>query len=118
MPIRFSELGGKVRHVRVKWEDLEVNISYSPSANTAATSIAMQEELEGETAGQTKAIVDGLQRILVGWDILEDTNGKDKPDTPVPISEDFLMRLPLSFLVAILTAIGEDQNPTPPRSRR
>ena len=117
MPIRFSDFGGKVRHLKVQWEGLEVNVSYSPSNNTAANSIATQEALADEDAAQLKSVVAILQKILVGWDIMQEPNGHDK-ELMEPITEEFLLSLPVPFLAKMLDDISVDQSPNRRKSVR
>jgi len=122
MPIRLSDLGGKVRHVRVQWEGEEVNVTYSPSANTTALQLALQQAAADDPVEGTRRSIQLLTQILVGWDIMQEHsangNGKEKPDEPEPITEEFLHKLPASFVMAILEAINEEQNPNRRKSGR
>jgi hypothetical protein len=121
MPIRFSDLGGKVRSVRVKWQDLECNVTYSPSANTTALQLALQQAAADDPVEGTRESIKMLTTILVGWDMMKEqsTNGKEPhADEPEPITEEFLHRLPASFVTAIIEAIADDQSPNRRRSGR
>lgn len=122
MPIRLSDLGGKVRHVRVQWEGEEVNVSYSPSANTTALQLALQQAAADDPVEGTRKSIQLLTQILVGWDIMQEANGKEKPDAPEglpePITEEFLHKLPASFVMAILESINEEQVPNRRKSGR
>jgi hypothetical protein len=118
MPIRLSDLGGKVRHVRVQWEDVECNVTYSPSANTTALQLALQQAAADDPVEGTRRSILLLTQILVGWDIMKEQNGKDKSDEPEPITEEFLHKLPASFVMAILERINEEQVPNRRKSGR
>jgi hypothetical protein len=120
MPIRLSDLGGKVRHVRVQWEGEEVNVTYSPSANTTALQLALQQAAADDPVEGTRQSIQLLTQILVGWDIMQErsSNGKEHPDEPEPITEEFLHKLPASFVMAILEAINEENVPNRRKSGR
>lgn len=120
MPIRLSDLGGKVRHVRVQWEDVEVNVTYSPSANTTALQLALQQVAADDPVEGTRKSIEMLTKILVGWDIMQEqsANGKEKADTMQPITEEFLHLLPASFVMAILERINEENSPNRRKSGR
>src|SRR5262245_14607308 len=117
MPVTFKDFQGKTKSLRVVWDDVEVNITYSPSANTAGMAIALQDDLEGDPAANAKQAVQVLQKLLVGWDIMLEPNGYDKAHMQ-PSTEEFLLALPIPFLSAILTQIGEDQSPKGKKSAR
>jgi hypothetical protein len=120
MPIRLSDLGGKVRHVRVQWEGEEVNVTYSPSANTTALQLALQQAAADDPVEGTRRSIQLLTQILVGWDIMKEpsSNGKEHADEPEPITEEFLHKLPASFVMAILESINEEQSPNRRKSGR
>lgn len=120
MPIRFSDLGNKVRHVRVTWQDVEVNVSYSPSANTTALQMSLQEAITDDPVQGGYKSIEMLTKILVGWDIMKEVNGNgvDHPDEPEPITEAFLLKLPAGFVTAIIERINEDSSPNRKRSGR
>lgn len=118
MPIRLSDLGGKVRAVRVEWEGLELNVTYSPSANTTGLQLALQQAAADDPVEGTRQAVQMLTKILVGWDFMKAQNGKDKPDEPEPITEEFLHQLPASLVMAIIESINEAQAPNRRKSGR
>jgi hypothetical protein len=123
MPVYFSDFAAKIHHLRVAWEDVEVDISYDPSKNSAGSAIDMQEQMRD---GQfpVSALVDWLERVLVGWDIVQSPpdngrtpeNGEEPP--MLPITRANLERLPLPFLNAIMTQISERQSPPARKSGR
>lgn len=112
MAIKFSELAKGSRTVIVRWEGEECKVQYRPGANTAAFAIGLQEAMEESASGGTKAIVESLANMLIGWDVLDDKG------EPMPIEADDLMGYPVGFLSAILNAIAEDQAPNARKSGR
>jgi hypothetical protein len=119
MPIRFSDLGSKLRHVRVKWQDVEVNVTYSPSANTTALQMSLAQAVADDPSEGVRKSIEMLTEVLVGWDIMKDTNGNGTgEDEPEPITEEFLLKLPATFVTAIIDSINEDQSPNRRRSGR
>lgn len=112
MTVKFSELAKGVRSVVAEWEGESVKVQYRPGANSAAFAIALQEAMEGSASGGTRAIVDSLANMMIGWDVVDD-DGK-----PMPISADDLLAYPVGFLSAILNAIAEDQAPNGRKSGR
>lgn len=118
MPIHLSDLSGKTRSVRVEWEGEEVNVTYSPSANTTALQLSLQQAAADDPVEGTRQAILMLTHILVGWDIMKPPNGKEKPEEPEPITEEFLHKLPATFVMAILDKINEEQVPNRRKSAR
>jgi len=121
MPIRFSDLGSKIRHVRVQWQDVEVNVTYSPSANTTALQLDLQQAVADDPSEGVRKSVEMLTQVLVGWDIMKETNGNGtdpEHEEPEPITEAFLLKLPATFVTAIIERINEDSSPNRRKSGR
>ena len=112
MPIRFKDLKDKVRKVVVEWDDDTLAVEYRPGASTVETAIALQEAIKDEDGSPTLAMVESFQEMVVSWDLL------DEDDKPYPITTETLRKLPTYFLVEIMHAIAEDQNPTKRKSKR
>ena len=112
MGVRVSDLQKGTRSIEVEYMGETFGIVYRPGAATAETAIAMQEQMDGEEGSVPVALVDSIVRMVVSWEL------EDDEDNQIGVTEDVTKRLPLALLNAILTAIADDQNPTPRRKSR
>jgi hypothetical protein len=96
------------------WQHETIDFGYRPGVVTLdwldALAKAMQEEAKasGDDARVDSPAAHMLAGCLVWWDVLDDDT-KER----LPVTVDFLRRVPMSFHDALLTAIRED-NANPP----
>ena len=103
MGVKLSQIGKKQREALVEYDDEIIAIVYRPGKFTPRVEAKLNEAQEQGKVSQRVAQV--LSEALISWDVLDDDG---KPLTP---NVDLMMDLPLSFLTAITSAIGEDLRP-------
>ena len=102
MAMKLSEVRAKVKEVTVTWEDETVAVGYAPARLTPKV---LENVAAAEDSRDLGVIGTMLSPILEWWDVLDD-EGKRLGCTPEVIAE-----MPLSFVMAVTTALQEDQNP-------
>lgn len=100
MPIQFGELKRNKRRIPVTWDGMTVDIEYSPSSYTAQIEI----EMRSITDTPAQSMAGALSEMVTWWDIIEG-------DTPLPANKETMLHMPVGFLGAMMTAIGEDMRP-------
>lgn len=104
MPLDIRSLSARSREISVEYAGEIIRVTYAPAKVTPAWERGFQEALKDEW--RTRALVDALAEILVGWDLTEE-------GAPLPVTRESLARLPLDLLGAIFSAIMEDLRPNP-----
>ena len=100
--MRVSKLRDETRSVAVKVEDETLTVEYRPNAYTPKLE---QEaaQVSGDQAGPV--LLTMLVPVIAGWDLVDDAGAM------IPIDEANLAELPVSLLVTVLKAVGDDMNP-------
>lgn len=105
---------GTQREVTAKYGEAEVQVVFDPGKATGEVVQTIQDE---QTA---QALAAGLAQIIVSWDLTDEdaepiTPAKGKTPAVYPAyghDAASLLKLPIAFLSAVMTAIGEDLQPT------
>lgn len=112
MPIRLADLARQVRTITVRFDGIDdaLTVRINPHRMTPQKEIAFLAAARADEA--TRATVELLADVLVGWDLLDD-DGR-----PFPTDAATLGGLPSSLLMATMRALGEQQaaDPTRPAS--
>lgn len=105
MTIQLKDIMGATRVVEVSFGDIgELRIEYSPAVATNPMSRAMLDFSNvSEDAEKAKRLAQFVVSVVAWWDLYDG-------DTPMAITVENVSGLPLSFLSAMLTAIGNDMN--------
>jgi hypothetical protein len=97
--INLADLVKDQRKLTVKTEAGELNVTYRPSAFTAATEERYVDQIEHKRVNM--AYVDALVEILDEWDLVDDAQ-------PVSLDRETLSTLPSAFLADIFWSIVTD----------
>lgn len=100
----LSELLGDRREVTVKWLDHEFVVTYKPSATTPEFYAKTRElSIEGEWGAE--AIVYACAQILASWSLVDEQGDR------VPITDEWLRKLPNQMLFSIYNTCQADLRP-------
>lgn len=106
MAMRLSEARAKTKIVTVSWDDETVDVCYAPNRFTPEV---MEAVVETEQAQNLSIMGALLEPLLDWWDVLDDK------DNRIPTTAENIAKMPLPFLMRVLSVVQEDQNP--PASR-
>lgn len=107
MGIRLSDITRSTRKITVDigaHEPLE--IEYRAEAYTPE----LEALIDNAEKRPASTLAQMLSRLVVSWTLEEDDGRMYPPD------EKHLAKLPMSFLLAVFTAIAEDMRPNPPKA--
>ena len=102
MAVRLSAMKARVQETHLVWDDERVDFAYKPNEFTLELADSMSEAAEAENLVMVSAM---LAPILVWWDVLDDQDQRIEP------TAEAMRAFPLNFLMRIMEAITEDQNP-------
>lgn len=102
MAMKLSEVQARTKVVSVEWDDETVDVSYSPNRMTPEV---LDKASDAEDKGNLDVLGDLLEPVLEWWDVLDDE------DKRLPTDAATIKRMPLSFVMAVLAAVQEDQRP-------
>lgn len=105
MPVTLAHLIADTRTLSIPVGDDTLTVTYRPSGLTPATEGKLHELASAERAGGM--LVTFLLDMLTGWDLL----GED--GAPLPITDEVLSRLPLTFLARLVEALSGDVRADP-----
>lgn len=112
MPIKLADLAKQVSTITVRFAGLEdvLSVRYSPHRMTPLKEMAFLDAVRSDEA--TRATVELLADVVVGWDLLDD-DGR-----PLPTDYATLSGMPSALLMAVMHALGQERNanPTKPAS--
>lgn len=100
--MKLSELVRETRKVSVVLGSSALSVEYRVNALTP-----QMESLLSNQERPLEVLVDVIVTLVAGWE-LENDNGE-----PYPIEHEAVMKLPVSFLMAVLQVIVEDMRPNP-----
>ncbi len=99
----LSQMKARTRQITVPWDGEEVDVSYFPHAVTPA----MLEDIDRASEDDDRDLLGTMLEPLVDWwDILEVEGGPRMPAT-----KETVKLLPMSFINALQTAMGEANRP-------
>ncbi|MDQ3540921.1 MAG: hypothetical protein M3440_09550 [Chloroflexota bacterium] len=101
--IRFASVKDIQKIATIVYQDTAFDAAYLPGKVTPRA----MREFDDNTDNIDK-ITDMLSQFVSTWDVLDDEGER------LPATKEVMLDFPLSFLNAILTAIIEDMNPSPP----
>ena len=120
--MKLAALKGNVRKVDIVFKEEdgfdpgEMWIEYRPGELTIDVIENIQKGMEG--GSEASAILEMMDKILVGWDLEEDVLDGDGNPTgetvALPPTEDSIRQLPLPAIGFIFGSIMEDVRPNPP----
>lgn len=102
MGVRLSAMKAKVKESHLDWDGERVDFAYKPNEFTMELADEIQAAADDENLTMVSAM---LAPIIVWWDVLDDD------DQRIEASADNMRRFPLNFLLRIMSAITEDQDP-------
>lgn len=102
MAVRLSAMKAKITETSLTWDAEEVAFAYKPNEFTMELADEISAAAEAENMSAVSAM---LSPIIEWWDVLDD---KDKRIAP---TAENMRKFPLNFLLKIMGAITEDQNP-------
>lgn len=102
MGVRLSAMKAKITEASLKWDDEDVAFAYKPNEFTMELADDISAAAEAEDMSTVSAM---LAPIIEWWDVLDDE------DERIPPTAENMRRFPLNFLLKIMGAITEDQNP-------
>ena len=102
MGVRLSAMKAKVTETHLVWDDERVDFAYKPNEFTMELADEIAVAAEREDLSSVSAM---LSPIIVWWDVLDDDDKRIEP------TAENMRRFPLNFLLRIMNAITEDQNP-------
>lgn len=121
--MKLGALKGNVRKVDVVFTEEDgfepgnMWIEYQPGELTIDVIERIQAGMEG--GSEAKAILELMDKILIGWDLEEDVLDEAGNPTgatvPLPPDIDNIRKLPLPALGFIFGTIMEDVKPNPPK---
>lgn len=103
MPLKLSQIGMAERQTSLTYDGEKVGITYRPGKFTPRVEARLNEAQAESQVSQEVARV--LADVLASWDVIDDDGKTLKPTV------DLLMEMPLDFLTALATAVGEDMGP-------
>lgn len=106
MAMKLTEVRAKTKTVTVTWDDETVDVCYAPNRFTPEV---MEAVAEAETQQNLSIMGAMLEPLLEWWDVLDDNENR------IPTSAENIAKMPLPFLMRVLSVVQEDQNP--PASR-
>jgi len=92
----------KITETSLEWDGEVVDFAYKPNEFTMELADEIQAAAEAENMNAVSAM---LSPIIVWWDVLDDD------DQRIPPTAEQMRKFPLNFLVRIMGAITDDQNP-------
>jgi len=102
MAVRLSKMKGKVKEASLQWDDETVAFAYKPNEFTLELAERISSEAEAENLGMVAEL---LGPIVEWWDVL------DEDDQRIPATAENMKTFPLQFLVRLMGAITEAQEP-------
>lgn len=102
MGVRLSAMKAKITEASLEWDDETVDFAYKPNEFTMELADEIAAAAEREDMSSVSAM---LAPIIVWWDVLDDQDERIAP------SAENMRTFPLNFLVRIMKAITEDQDP-------
>ena len=102
MGVRLSAMKAKITETSLEWDGEVVDFAYKPNEFTMELADEIQAAAEAENMNAVSAM---LSPIIVWWDVLDDD------DQRIPPTAEQMRKFPLNFLVRIMGAITDDQNP-------
>jgi hypothetical protein len=102
MGVRLSAMKAKVKESHLDWDGERVDFAYKPNEFTMELADEIQAAADDENLTMVSSM---LAPIIVWWDVLDDE------DQRIDATADNMRRFPLNFLLKIMGAITEDQDP-------
>lgn len=102
MAVRLSEMRAKVRETHLDWDGNRVDFAYKPNEFTMELADQIEKAANDEDANVVSLL---LSPIIVWWDVLDDDDQRLAP------SPENMQRFPLNFLLAVMKAVTDDQDP-------
>lgn len=105
MAVRLSDMRAKISTTTATWDGEDVEVGYHPAAMTPAL---LEDATAAAEAGDLNSLSVMLEPLLAWWDVLDDDGER------IPPTAEQIRVFPLSFSVAVLTAVqGAMRPPTP-----
>jgi hypothetical protein len=102
MSVRLSEMKAREKASQVTWDDEIVDFGYFPNA----FSLQVAEDVSNAAAANDLSVVAVmLEPIISWWDVLGDDGER------MPTDAETMKQFPLSFLMALMEQVGDDQRP-------
>lgn len=102
MAVRLSEMKSREKASQVEWDDEVVDFGYFPNA----FSLQVAEDVSNAAAANDLSVVAAmLEPIISWWDVLDDDGAQ------LPTDAETMKGFPLSFLMALMEKVGDDQRP-------
>lgn len=116
MAMKLSQAVSTRAHTELPFEGTEdkLNVYHNPSCLTCEYEAAIRAEEHNEVASEF--LVQTLARTLLEWDLIDDEGiilGEDRKGEVVPITAEYLRRVPVELLVHVVTAIGDAHRTSP-----
>lgn len=102
MAVRLSDMRAKVTETFLTWDGERVDFAYKPNEFTMDLADDIEKAAEREDVNVVSML---LSPIVVWWDVLDDN------DERIPASPENMGKFPMNFLLKIMKAITEDQDP-------
>lgn len=102
MAVKLNEMKARTKTLVVDWDGEKVDVSYFPNAVTPE----LLDRVDDAVAANDRNVLGVLLvPVIEWWDILEDDNSR------MPVSDDNIQRVPMSFLNKLQDSIQEAQRP-------
>lgn len=109
MPVKLSHISAKCKHIKVTFDEGDLNLEYYPNKITEETFVQLNalSEMKNDTISASfRKYNEALVGVLKSWDLLED-DGK----TTIPLTADRMISIGIVIRGEILTAIMDDIRP-------